>query len=195
VVTKLVLGYRRWLSNGGGTGRSCWSSGTRRDGWTRVGLLRFRFIIKSIFQVVFVRVDKIEVASRKIWVEEEIVSHDNNMNRGAVGVHGLVECSFEVCMKPKAFELLGDGGDKFVEHFVKEHGDPIGITNGVGFQTNLNVLDELGVEVVVEKVAFEEAVKVLGVVAAVVAQTQVLKRDMETFDRRIVDGCRHHGNV
>ena len=158
------------MSDGGGTGRSCWSSGTRRDGWTRVGLLRCRFIkIKSIFQAVFVRADKIEVATRKIWVEEEIVRHDNDIDRGAVGVHGLVECSFEVCMKPKAFEVLGDGGDKFAEHSVEERGDPIGIANGVGFQTNSNVLDELGVEVGVETLAFEEAVKVLGVVAVVVA--------------------------
>ena len=48
-----------------------------------MGLLRFRFIkIKSILQVVFVGVDKIEVASRKIWVEEEIVSNDNNIDLG-----------------------------------------------------------------------------------------------------------------
>ena len=64
-------------------------------------------------------------------------------------------------VRPKGFEVLGRWGDKSAEHFVKKHGDAIKVANGVGFQTDLDIFDERGAQVVVEKVAFKEAVKVL----------------------------------
>ena len=53
------------------------------QGWWCGGRLSFNVIE----HVVFVRADKIEVALGEVWMKEEIVGHDNNIEHGAVGLH------------------------------------------------------------------------------------------------------------
>ena len=87
--------------------------------------------------------DEVEIGLRELGMEEKIVCHGNNAERGAAGLRGFVERSFEVRTSTKGFEVLGPGGDKLAEHFVKQHGNAAGIPNSACFQTDLNIFNKL----------------------------------------------------
>lgn len=85
----------------------------------------------------------IEIGSRKRWEKEEIVGHDNDMKRGTVGFNSVVECLFEMLVSTKAFESICLGALVPVEHLLLEEGNTSVVSEGVGFQTDFNILNEM----------------------------------------------------